>query len=922
MARSPRATVESLAGALADGATIDWAAAGAGAGAQAEVIRQLRAVAGLRVEPQERAYGRSWLQRLVATAYVMGVVLAALKVLLALAVAPAALTGVTGPLRLFGFNLVVFGVGGLLLIGGGTRDRRLQLLGALYVIMASAFAAPFYRWVSEPFVLLADVFERCTAESFFAAGLGLFAWAFPREPRQAGLRRAAGALAVFAVGLGWVLLLMSLLAALPGWSAEPSWVGPLLRAFDREAPESWYWPILAVTSLAAVGVGALKLRADTEDGRARARRFVGALAFGFAPLFFAVVATPFVPALRDPSRRQLVDLVVYLGLASIVPTTAYAVAVRRVMTLEFVVRATLQYALARTAIWAAILAPVTYLVLDVFLHRALTVLQYVESREPGLLLAVSATGLVALTFRPQLAQAVDRWFLREPLDAAGAMAGLELDLRSRETLREVAQRLAAHLTAAVHAGHAEVWLVAEDGATLMSAGGDGPAIRVDAVLVSLVQSTGQPLQLDPRTGVARLLPDDDQDWLSEVDGRVVAPLLGASGTLLGLAVLGDSQNALPYTPAHAALITSMCGHAALQLENRALRQGRPTADEAPTRAAGGIRWQDEPAAWCQACGTLAPTETRRCRCGGVTKPADLPLFVHAKFRLQRQLGAGGAGVVYLATDLALDRQVAIKTLPAVRRGFAARLRREARAMAAVRHPNLATIYGVEEWRDTPLLVVEYLDGGTLLDLLASGPLGVDEALDLGITLADVLDRVHGSGVLHRDIKPSNIGFTHDGVAKLLDFGLAAMLDRSVVAVEADAPARRAVIDLALREHELAASSTLTVTNHIVGTPLYLSPEALDGAAPHEGADLWGLGMVLHEAIAGRHPFGGRRVSEVVEAIRRDAVPDVRHDRPDCPAEVAAFLAAALAPNPARRPPSAAEFRAALRALRARLDASQ
>lgn len=920
MASNPRVSVESLAGALADGATIDWSAAGAAAGSQAEVIRQLRAVAQLRVGQQERVAGRSQLERTVTTVYITGVVLAALKVMLALAAVPIALTGVSGPLRLFAFNLVVFGVGGLLLIGGGMRDRRVQLLGAFYVIIASAFAAPFYRWVSDPFVLVADVLERCTTESFFAAGLGLFAWAFPREPRQPGLRRLVGALAVFGVGLGWVLLLMSLLAALPVWSDESSTVGPLLRAFDREAPESWYWPSLAVTSLAAIGVGALKLRADTDDGRARARRFVGVLALGFAPLFLAVVATPFVPALRDPSRRQLLDIVVYLGLASIVPTTAYAVAVRRVMTLEFVVRATLQYALARYAIWAAILAPVSYLALDVFLHRALTVLQYVDTREPGLLMAVSGAGLVALTFRPHLARAVDRWFLREPLDAAGAMAGLELDLRTRETLREVAQRLAAHLTSAVHAGHAEVWLVAEDGETLVAASGDGPALRVDGVLASLVQSTGQPLQLDPNAGVARLLPDDDQEWLSDVDARVVAPLLGASGTLLGMAVLGDSQNGLPYTPAHAALITSMCGHAALQLENRALRQGRPAADDAAATRSAGVDWHDEPAAWCATCGAVASAETRRCRCGGVTRPADLPLFVHAKFRLQRQLGAGGAGVVYLATDLALDRQVAIKTLPAVRRGFAARLRREARAMAAVRHPNLATIYGVEEWRDTPLLVVEYLDGGTLLDMLAERPLRIGEVLDLGITLADVLDRVHGSGVLHRDIKPSNIGFTHDGVAKLLDFGLAAMLDRS--AAPDTAPSRRHLIDLALREQDLAASSTLTVTNQIVGTPLYLSPEALDGAAPHEGVDLWGLGMVLYEAVAGRHPFGGRPVADVLEAIRHEVVPDVRAVRPDCPADVAAFLAAALAADPALRPQSAADLRASLRALRARLDSVQ
>ena len=101
-------------------------------------------------------------------------------------------------------------------------------------------------------------------------------------------------------------------------------------------------------------------------------------------------------------------------------------------------------------------------------------------------------------------------------------------------------------------------------------------------------------------------------------------------------------------------------------------------------------------------------------------------------------------------------------------------------MGAGRHPKLATIYGAEEWHDTPLLIVEYLEGGTLHEWLARSAMAVDNVLDLGIMLADVLDRVHGSGVLHRDIKPSNIGYTADGVPKLLDFGLAAMLDLSLI----------------------------------------------------------------------------------------------------------------------------------------------
>ncbi len=426
------------------------------------------------------------------------------------------------------------------------------------------------------------------------------------------------------------------------------------------------------------------------------------------------------------------------------------------------------------------------------------------------------------------------------------------------------------------------------------------------------------MHLDARSALARLLPDSDQDWIDASGAQLLSPLVGSSGVLLGLVAIGESVSGLPYTDSHVTLVTAMCGHAAMQLENRWLRQTREHSAGRPAPQPGGVAWQDEPATWCPACLETSRPDTRRCRCGTATRAAVLPLFVNAKFRLHRVLGAGGTGVVYLATDMALDRKVALKTLPPMKREYAERLRREARAMASVRHPNLATIYGVEEWHETPLLVVEYLEGGTLHDWLARAPLPVAETLDLGIMLADVLDRVHGSGVLHRDIKPSNIGYTADGVPKLLDFGLAAMLDRSIgpEATAAVIPADPA--ELASRFRDVRASSTLTITHQVVGTPLYLSPEALAGASPRESFDLWSLHMVLYEAIAGRHPFGERSVTEVVAAIQHTPVPDIRDLRPECPAAVAAFLNDGLARVAARRPAAAGDLRTALRELRARL----
>lgn len=915
---------ETLAAALADGAAVDWdTAQSAAASAHADVVRQLRVIAALRVETgagAARASARPWLRHAVTAAFGAGVAITALKVMVGLGGVPAALVRLPAGSAVtpYALNLAIFGLGGLLMIAGGTRDRRLQLLGALYLTIASAFVEPFSAPGAGAAGALLGLLKLWKTDAFFLPAVWLFAWAFPREPIEARGRTVLGAIVVATTAAAWLLVAANVGFHQKVWAVDDPVLRAVLSSLDRQAPGSLYWQIILLGALPAVPFLFSKLRRESGRRRRQLQWFLGALAFGLTPLIVAAAAATFLPALREPVVHQRLGVVIFVALASIVPMTAYAVRVQRVMDVRFVIAATLRYALARYAIWAVILAPITWLATDIFVNRGLTFLQYLDTRHPAGVMALSALGLLALTFRPHLVRLVDRWFQREPVDSSLAMARLEHQLRGGDSLRTMSAALGGELAAALHATRVRVLLRSEDGASLVALDGTSPPLPRGFVLHELLQSAQAALLLDARSNIARLLPGREQDWLDETGAALLAPLVGASGALLGLAAVGAGANGLPYTASHLALVTAMCGHAAMQLENRWLWQTRLEA-QTPTAGAPAVEWRDEPAAWCPTCGDVAPPDTRRCRCGTVTRPAVLPLFVNAKFRLQRLLGAGGAGVVYLATDLGLDRKVAVKTLPPMRREYAARLRREARAMAAVRHPNLATIYGVEDWRDTPLLVVEYLEGGTLLDRLADGPLPVDETLDLGIMLADALDRVHGSGVLHRDIKPSNIGYTADGVPKLLDFGLAAMLDRSLGLDGAAGGAPTAAEDLAARCRDLSASSTLTMSHQVVGTPLYLAPEAFAGVPPRESFDLWSLTLVLHECLAGRHPLAGRDVSDVIDAVQHLPWPDVRHARPDCPTPVAAFLADALSPDPARRPVTAADLRTRLRELRHGLD---
>ena len=231
-------------------------------------------------------------------------------------------------------------------------------------------------------------------------------------------------------------------------------------------------------------------------------------------------------------------------------------------------------------------------------------------------------------------------------------------------------------------------------------------------------------------------------------------------------------------------------------------------------------------------------------------------------------------------------------------------------MASLGHPNLALIFGAETWKGTPMLILEFLEGGTLASRLRHGPMPPSEVIALGIQMARVLEKTHGEGVLHRDIKPSNIGFTAEGTAKLMDFGLVHVLHDFRAATSEPIGENWQTMSITIP----AGTRDTTEQEFLVGTPPYLAPETLHTRVPSISMDLWALAIVLYEAICGRNPMLRATLADTLETVSRGAVPDIRQYAPACPENLANFLKQALSLDQWRRPQNAVDFRTGLERL--------
>ncbi len=279
------------------------------------------------------------------------------------------------------------------------------------------------------------------------------------------------------------------------------------------------------------------------------------------------------------------------------------------------------------------------------------------------------------------------------------------------------------------------------------------------------------------------------------------------------------------------------------------------------------------------------------------------------YRIVSKLGAGGMGEVYLAQDTKLDRKVALKILPsdvASRHDRMKRFVQEAKSASALNHPNIITIYEIDESDDRHFMAIEFIDGQTLRSrLLSTPPMKIGEVLDVAIQSARALSAAHEAGIIHRDIKPENIMIRRDGIVKVLDFGLAKLTE----------PTSASIVDC-----EAPTTALNTEPGMVLGTTIYMSPEQARGLELDSRTDIFSLGILIYEMVTGRLPFEGSSKFEIVASILSDkeAPPLARYSR-EAPAELERIVEKVLAKERDQRYQSAKDLLIDLRRVKKRLE---
>jgi tRNA A-37 threonylcarbamoyl transferase component Bud32 len=597
-------------------------------------------------------------------------------------------------------------------------------------------------------------------------------------------------------------------------------------------------------------------------------RVIGTSLIHLSPAFYQFFDSPYV------------YMACTVGMLIFPMSFAYAILKQRLFDVRVIIRRGVQYALARRVLLAIPVLAIGLLV-GTLVAQGRQPLFSVLKMHAGSYVAIAALAALASTQRQKWLSALDRKFFRDKYDAQQLFREIVEEIRRAESLEEVAYQIVGRIAEALHAQGCGLLVrkPGENAYRIVAAAPPGSLstdLPATNKLIPLVRMLECPVPITQAgTGwLGQQLPQVDKEFLQKARIELLVPVALKEGSTEALLVLGGKLSEEPYSTEDTALLENVASALALLLmRGSAIQPGRSFEE-------------------CPACGRCYDTGTTRCsREGTALTLVATPRMLAGRYRLDLRLGQGGMGKVYRATDMSLNREVAVKM---IRDEFFAdrkaieKFRQESQLTGSLAHPNVVTVYdfGVEAGQRV-FLVMELLQGITLRqELQTKRRLDAARALELFEGICAGVGAAHARGLIHRDLKPENIFLSRKDVTevvKITDFGIAKTLPQS------------------------ADETRDTITGVVVGTMKYMSPEQLRGRLASPRWDLWALAVIAYEALCGYAPFVGEDSIMLQAAIMGTNFPPITELLQEAPLRWQTFFESAFAHNEEERAESVAAF---------------
>ncbi|MGQ9896302.1 MAG: protein kinase domain-containing protein [Acidobacteriota bacterium] len=636
------------------------------------------------------------------------------------------------------------------------------------------------------------------------------------------------------------------------------------------------------------------------DERRRIKWIIYGTLIGIAPFAVLTAVEVIFEAYRgvlaaDPTY-QLLTFFSEITYITIPVTLGYAIIRHRLFDVRVIVRRGVQYALAKRALTALVIAPLAWLVLMALLNTHLTIRELFLTNPLSIALGILAA--FTLRFRAPLQQWVDRRFFRDQYDREQLLIELPEQLKQQSSLDDLTELVTREITDALHPKSFRVVFLATAVGQETLAENQKPSRYLSlperSPLANYMQlATGaQDVPLPPEVQLSAF----ERSVLEQAQAALLVPMKNADGRLVGLMMLGEKQSEEPYSALDRQTLQAIGVQIGIIHDNTQLRAQVERVERMRREVLARL---DEQAVnlvkECPVCGRCYDANVNLCADDRAELTLSLPVerVIEGKYRLDKLLGKGGMGAVYLTHDLRLNRSVAVKVILAHLFGDAAALRRferEARVAAALRHPNLVAVYDFgRTGADGAYLVMEVVKGCSMrAELRMCGKLdGLTAALWFD-QIFEGLKAAHAAGIVHRDLKPENVVICREEetqpVIKVLDFGLA--------------------------KSNLEDGQTITRPDVVMGTVGYMAPEQALGGDALPSSDVFSLAVMLVEALTGDIPFPRRNFSEYVIAVKSQAMHWSLGVTPEAKG-LERIIRRALSPEPTDRYVSAAEFQAAV-----------